>query len=412
MSILQEIETITRNMSPHFIDNIRVALQGLGEEKTPDKLNALRAAVADFQSAVKILGIASVEEGVSNLQKLVGKSSNIEDILGNFKPEFEKITALFPRGDKTDKAPEKKEADPVDAAETAVDIDQSVIKDYLNISGVGEEKARILYRSGFTSSRKLAEATVADLVGVKGVNLSLAKKIVDFFNPERFLEMELAPSGKKETKETEEVSFVGVPLRSQSRDDVLLQNVEKNEDSELLEIFINRLCDYLDGTSRIIGNLSYESPTAEALNDLFDASRSLISSSRYMGFEGIEKELEKIMKATEEIIRNQESFSGSAISVLSEAQEKLSKGLEDLRGGLTRLSEVKADETLDVEYNLLNLAQHWSELSELYKETGKIIRNSIEEGEVSTENRERLKQNKSRMDAMTDSISALVEEIE
>jgi septation ring formation regulator EzrA len=202
------------------------------------------------------------------------------------------------------------------------------------------------------------------------------------------------------------MSFVGkIPEKMRDR---VMEYIDTKEDPELLELYISRLRNYLDTISKILEDLSYQPPSPADIEELHEASQSLIAASRYMGFKGIETELNRITNTTEEIINNTASLTGETISIIVEAQEKLVDVFEAISEGLSRITDTETASE-EMEYNLLSLAQCWSELNDLYKDTGELIRTVTQEGELSDTNKGKLKDSTSKIDEIANSIARLLE---
>jgi len=56
---------------------------------------------------------------------------------------------------------------------------EDVIKEFSSLNGVGKAKAELIYNSGFDSLEKLGNASVENLVKIKGINEKFAKDIKD-----------------------------------------------------------------------------------------------------------------------------------------------------------------------------------------------------------------------------------------
>ncbi len=59
--------------------------------------------------------------------------------------------------------------------------EEEILKEFLDLPGVGMSKAKALYKAGFDSLDKLAEASAEDLAAVKGVTKKLAGDIYEHF---------------------------------------------------------------------------------------------------------------------------------------------------------------------------------------------------------------------------------------
>ena len=81
--------------------------------------------------------------------------------------------------------------------------EEEVLKEFMDLPGVGMSKAKALYEAGYDSLETLAEATVDELKAVKSITKKLATDIVEHFG-----------SSPKKAKE---------PEKSASDDDIMLE---------------------------------------------------------------------------------------------------------------------------------------------------------------------------------------------
>jgi predicted nucleic acid-binding Zn-ribbon protein len=131
-----------------------------------------------------------------------------------------------------------------------------------------------------------------------------------------------------------------------------------------------------------------------------------------MGFKAIESELSQISDKVLKIIEKKETLSDDTVSSFTSTIEKLKGGYEGLSDGLSKLSRRKDVSPEDMEYNILSLAQYWMDLNKLYKETDEVIRVVAKKGDITDEDREKLKSKTSRLDEMAGYISSLLEDME
>jgi len=416
MPILNELEFLSKNMSPRFLGNIKIALRDALEERSHSSVKGLRAALSDFIDAVRILGLEGLEVHLDDISQILDGPGDIENILGDFEREFDKLSKTIPQTPAEEMEPESDFDLSVDESFDREipdeEMNQSVIDKFVMIPGVGEERARALYRGGFRSLAELAEASVPQIFKVEGISLKLAKDIADCLNPERFIDMQIIPLGRKLKADESELSFVTQPAPAPEPGRAKMEDVASDDDPDLLELFIDRLKSYIDDASKIVGGLSSESPKYDELSDLYSDSTSLISATRYMGFKAIESELSQISDKALKIIDKKEALSDETVSSFLSTIEKLKGGYEGLSEGLSKLSRKKGVSSEDMEYNILTLAQYWMDLNKLYKETDEVIRVVAKKGDITDEDREKLKSKTSRLDEMAGFISSLLEDIE
>ena len=60
--------------------------------------------------------------------------------------------------------------------------EEEVLKEYLDLPGVGMSKAKALYEAGYDNQDKLAEASAEDLAAVKGITKKLANTLYEHFS--------------------------------------------------------------------------------------------------------------------------------------------------------------------------------------------------------------------------------------
>lgn len=79
-------------------------------------------------------------------------------------------------------------------------VKKDVIKEFISLNGVGKVKAEIIYNSGLNSLEKLSEASIDDLIKIKGIDENLAKNIINQLSKSK---LELT---KEKTTKPEEIS--------------------------------------------------------------------------------------------------------------------------------------------------------------------------------------------------------------
>lgn len=89
---------------------------------------------------------------------------------------------------------------------------EEIIKKLVEIKGIGPAKAEAIYKESFDSVEKLANASVEELIKIKGVNEIIAKEIIEYFaslqqeKPKEKIEENVEkiekPSGKPSVKKT------------------------------------------------------------------------------------------------------------------------------------------------------------------------------------------------------------------
>jgi large subunit ribosomal protein L32e len=58
-------------------------------------------------------------------------------------------------------------------------MEEEIMNEFTALKGVGESEARALYKAGYRSIEDLADATVEELIEVKGISRTLARSITD-----------------------------------------------------------------------------------------------------------------------------------------------------------------------------------------------------------------------------------------
>ncbi len=406
MSLINELEDMSLKMSPRFVRNVKSALEIALEEKAPVQLDDVKASLADFIEAVKIMGLDELRTKLEDIARILEAPGPAAQVLLQFRSEFNTLADNVPSDER--EFLKKKEPPPFENMD--VSIDRDVIDRFTAIPGVGEERARVLYFSGFKSVEDLSTASVARLFGVPGMTLSVAKKIADHFNPNRLVRLEtLARDEEPSTKA--EISFVGKPQPIRDSEAVAMDEVEPGEDLELIELFIERLTEYLDGASTIIENLSSQSLSSEMILHLEEITHELVKTARYMGFEQIHVVAERLESTIKDIISGDDQLTKDTVFFLKDSLKQIETGCAGLKKGIERLKEKREETAVSLEYNILTMANYWGELSDLYKDTHEILRRVSQQGTFSTEDLERLRENSSRLDDLAGSISELVEDL-
>ncbi|MCK5309809.1 MAG: AAA family ATPase [Thermoplasmata archaeon] len=69
--------------------------------------------------------------------------------------------------------------------------EEEVLKEFLDLPGVGMSKAKALYEAGYDSPEKLAEASIEDLVAIKGITKKVATTLYEHFSSDEEPEPEI-----------------------------------------------------------------------------------------------------------------------------------------------------------------------------------------------------------------------------
>jgi hypothetical protein len=405
MSLINELEDMTLKMSPRFMRNVRDSLEIALEEKTPARLEDVKANLSDFIEAVKIMGLDELRTKLEELAKTLTAPGPIAKTLLQFRSEFNDFSDGVPSEEREFL---KKKEIPWEAMD--VSVDQAVIDQFMAIPGVGEERARALYFSGFKSVEELASASVATLFGVPGMNLSVAKKIADYFNPNRLVRMDVFPR-EEETSSKAEIPFSGRPRIAHDVALAVTDEIEPGEDAKLIELFLTRLTEYLESASAIVESLSSKSFSSEIILQLQEITEGLTKAARYMGFEHIQFVTERMGLTVKDIISGDDDLDRDTIFALTESLKQLDAGCANLKRGAEKVKDRTEESTVSLEYNILTMAQYWGELFDLYKDTHEILRRVSVQGAFSSDDIQQLRKNTSRLDEMAGSISELVENI-
>ena len=97
-----------------------------------------------------------------------------------------------------------------------------VVKEFTSLKGVGKAKAELLHNSGFDSIEKLKNATVEDLVKVKGISEKNAKDILNQLKDKR----------KEEPKKSKEKAEIKV---KETKEEVKEKKAKETEEVEIVE---------------------------------------------------------------------------------------------------------------------------------------------------------------------------------
>ena len=97
-----------------------------------------------------------------------------------------------------------------------------VVKEFTLLKGVGKAKAELLHNSGFDSIEKLKNATVEDLVKVKGISEKNAKDILNQLKDKR----------KEEPKKSKEKAEIKV---KEAKEEVKEKKAKETEEVEIVE---------------------------------------------------------------------------------------------------------------------------------------------------------------------------------
>jgi len=407
MSLIAELEDMTLRMSPRFVDNITHALDAALEEATGPNIEQLKASVADFIGAVKIMGLDELKSKLEATAKILDAPGPMAQALVKFRSEFTVLADGVP-SDQREFA-RKKEPPPFDNMD--VSIDREVIDRFMAIPGVGEDRARTLYFSGFKSVEALSSASVAKLFGVSGMTLAVAKKIADHFNPNRLIRLETLTRDEQATKR-EGLSFVGKTLLPRGAGQAVTDEIEPGEDPELLALFVDQLTEYIDEATTIIQALSSGTFSSEILVHLGEITLGLVKAARYMGFENTQSMAERIETTVNDVISGYDQLTRENLIFLNDSVQQLSLGCETLKQGVEKPGDAgraERDSGDSLEYNILTMAQHWGEVQDLFKDTHNLLRTVSAQGSFSDEDIARLKKNANRLDEMAGSISDIVE---
>ncbi len=409
MSLIAELEDITLKMSPRFVNNTNKALDAAIEDATGPNVERLKAAVSDFIEAVKIMGLDELKSKLEGAAKILDAPGPIAPALLRFRSEFTALADGVPSDER--EFLKKKEPPPFENMD--VSVDREVIEHFTAIPGVGEERARTLYFSGFRSVDDLSSASVAKLFGVPGMTLAVAKKIADHFNPNRLIRLEIlardedsAPKGA--------LSFTAKPQPSRDAAPAVTDEIEPGEDAELLDLFLEQLTGYIEGANTIVQHLSSGNFPSEILVHFEEITHGLARAARYMGFEHTQSMAERIETTVNDIISGDDQLTRETLIFLNDSIQQLTLGYENLTRGMEKPGDTSRgtkEDALSLEYNILSMANYWSELHDLYEDMHNLLRKASAQGSFSEEDIARLRKNSNRLDKMAGSISEIVESL-
>ena len=406
-----------------YIDSILDALNEAAMDLNEEGLVLLSEAVDEFMSGVGMLGLEDMQPRLDGLVAILEGAGALDRRLYEFKEQFETLRQdlsrrsgiLHPPGEIT----------PFDAP---VVEDISVIRRFTQIPGVGEERARMLFRAGFTSLSDLADASVARIFRVEGISLSLARDIADYLNPERFMDMEIMlpsrpktegehgpppsfPTTDPETAAELEAgieAFFADPLNHTPVSETVDEEgaASLDEDPELLVMFIERFRTYVAHIGRLIDSVGQSTPSPTHVEELIDVSRSLGAVSKYMGFSHIGEEAAKMKEAAGDLGRQPDDMENAPFEAIRTAHTQLISELERLK----RSAEGRETEESGSEIETLaTLTARWRELDELYSQVGKIIDRASTIGVLDEETRKTLKGKTTEIDVVASTLSELLD---
>jgi hypothetical protein len=420
--IIEDVSVIHRN-----IDSITEALNEAAMDLNEEGLVLLSEAVGGFLSDVGVVGFDGLQQRLDDLITILDGEGELDKRLFEFKKQFDSLTVELQRYAES-RGPLEESPSPGILG----DEDESVIRRFTEIPGVGEERARMLFRAGFTSLSDLADASVARLFSIEGISLALARDIADYLNPERFMDMKIMsstrptpaeeslpiptfPASDPETAaelEAEIEAFFAGPLNQE----VPAKKVDErdvsglDEDPELLIMFIERFRIYVAHIGRLIDSVGQEQegPSPMAVEELIDVSRSLAAVSRYMGFSTIGDEAVKVTEAAGDLGRRPEDRDTSSFDVIRTAHTRLISDLERLK----RSAEGQEDAVSDTEMETLDtLMTRWRELDDLYTQVGMIMDRASAIGNLDEETRKTLKGKTTEIDEVASSLSQLLDKV-
>jgi|GEM_PF-4003436 len=409
MSLIVELEDMSLRMSPRFMKNITAALDAALEEATGPNIDQLRAAVSDFVEAVKIMGLDELKASLEQLDNILTQSGSMSDNLAQFKKDLSALADSIPAGDREFV---KKKDLPSYYMDMEVNADAEVIRSFVAVPGINEDRARALYFSGFTTIDDLKSATVAKLFGVPGMTLAAAKKVADHFNPDRLIRLDTIT--REEAPAKGELSFVGKSIGSREEDSAVTDEVEPGEDAGLLSLFLEQLTGYIEGAGAIVQNLSSPGFASEILLHLEEITHALVKAARYMGYEHTQAMAERIETTVKDVISGDDRLTKETLIFLEDSIRQLSLGCENLRRGVEKPRETKetgSENAVSLEYNILTMAQYLGELHDLYKDAHNLLRSVSEQGGFSEEDMARLRKNTDRLDKVAASISDIVDNL-
>ena len=334
MSLINELDDVTRKMPPRFMRLVKDALNQAQNERSEETLGGLQSAISNFIEAARIVGLDELEDTLHDLNRVILGPDDTGDTLNEFIRAFEKLEEAIPP-----ESEEPAQREPVDIYETEEPVDRTIIDRFMMIPGIGEGKAYALLRGGFENIEELADASISRIFKVNGISLQLAKEIADFLNPERLIDIELLPQADIPVSPTTEIPFTGKVDRIAVVE--MFDDLDSEGDPELLNLYMGRLKGYVDTISSMLETLPHDTSPTVALADLEDDSYSLINASRYMGFDRIEKEIFRVSEAAQNVVLGETEFSGDTTAIIENTHKRLKNGLEELERTLNRLLHKK-----------------------------------------------------------------------
>jgi len=406
-----------------YTDQVLEALNEAAMDLNEEGIVLLSEAVGEFISGAGMLGLTGMEQRLDELVAILEGEGSLDNRLFEFKERFEALMRDLPSRSET-----RRPAGDSPPSDVPVIEDDSVIRRFTEIPGVGEERARMLFRAGFTSLSALADASVARLFRVEGISLSLARDIADYLNPERFMDMEIMlpyrpktegepgsppsfPATDPETAaelEAEIEAFFSDPLNHEPSSGAVDKEEMSglDEDPELLIMFIERFRTYVGHIGRLVDSLGQGTPSPTHVEELIEVSRSLAAVSRYMGFSHIGEEAVRVKEAAGDLGRQSDDPQDAPFEVIRIAHTRLISDLEKLKRS-TEGSET--DESGSEMETMATLLARWRDLDELYSQVGSIIDRASTIGVLDEETRKTLKGKTSEIDVVASSLSELLD---
>ena len=406
-----------------YIDPILEALNEAAMDLNEEGLVLLSEAVGEFMSGIGMLGLQDMQPRLGGLVTILEREGDLDRRLLEFKERFEALIVDLHHLSETREVPGQSPPPGFSVVE-----DESAIRRFTGIPGVGEERARMLFRAGFTSLSALADASVARLFRVEGISLSLARDIADYLNPERFMDMEIMPPPRLKTEaeqdpppsfpttdpetaaelEAEIEAFFSDPMHHEPSSGAVDEKGASSldEDPELLIMFIERFRTYVAHIGRLIDSVGQETPSPTHVEELIDVSRSLAAVSRYMGFSNIGEEAVKVKEAAGDLGRQTDDREDASFEVLRTAHTRLISDLERLKRSAEGRDAEKSGSEMEI---LSTLTARWHELDELYAQVGRIIDRASTVGVLDDETRKTLKGKATEIDVVASILSELLD---
>ena len=399
MSLIDELESMTDNMSPKFVADIQRMLEGAIAYPSSITIMKLKSEVNEFIWAVRMMGDDELEGSLNDLLDILNGPGDKKENLDKFAEEFKKlnegIPTLVPSVDEDEDEDIYKDLDKF--------INEENIEKFLMIPGIGRERAMALMEEGFDNIEELSTAPLARITMVTGISLSLAKDIADFLNPNRLLGMEILPMTLGPSRSSGEISFLSKQfIDKSSESDIMTEAFE--DDPELLKIYIVRLKEFLDEAAQILDTLSTSPSPEMIISNLEDSSTSLLNITRYMGFDLIESELTNIAKISNEVLSGKIELSETAVFAIKQAQAGLEYGLDKLNTHLKKTAQLDDTSEEITQEDAHAVHKHISEIHHLYKNLGDILERALESGAIDEKELQRLNKNTELFVEMTGSL--------